>query len=71
MAQRKAYRCRTLFGRRRFFGKRSANYAEEEIAKFINGDRSLDTVDAFFDELEALGAAEYVQYYADYYESTK
>ena len=42
-------------------------YAEQESAKFITGARSLDELDDYFDELERLGALEYVQIYADYY----
>lgn len=44
-------------------------YANQEAAKFITGARSLDELDAYFDEIEALGAAEYVQVYTDYYNS--
>lgn len=40
-------------------------YAKQETAKFIIGTRSLDTLDAYFDDLEALGASEYVQKYAE------
>ena len=46
-------------------------YASQEIAKFVIGTRDLSEVDKFFDELEKLGADEYVQYYADYYAATK
>lgn len=42
-------------------------YAMAETAKFVTGQRSLDELDAYFDQIEALGAKEYVQYYADYY----
>ena len=44
-------------------------YATTETAKFITGQRSLDELDAYFDEMERLGAEEYVQIYKDYYES--
>lgn len=46
-----------------------SEYAEQESAKFITGARSLDELDSYFDELDNLGAQEYVQIYADYYES--
>lgn len=42
-------------------------YAQQEIAKFVIGDRDLSEVDAFFNELESLGADEYIGYYVDYY----
>lgn len=42
-------------------------YATAETAKFVTGQRSLDELDAYFDQLESLGSTEYVQYYADYY----
>ncbi len=44
-------------------------YANTETAKFITGQRSLDELDAYFDEMERLGSEEYVQIYRDYYES--
>lgn len=47
------------------------DYATTETAKFITGARPLEELDAYFDEIERLGATEYVQIYADYYESTK
>lgn len=47
------------------------DYASQEIAKFIIGERPLSEIDEYFAELEALGADEYVQYYADYYEASK
>lgn len=48
-------------------------YAVQETAKFITGARPLtdDELNSYFDELDRLGAAEYVQAYADYYESVK
>ena len=46
-------------------------YAQAEIAKFVVGARDLSEVDQFYAELENLGAAEYVQYFADYYAMTK
>lgn len=46
-------------------------YAQQETAKFITGGRSLDELDDYFDEIERLGATEYVQIYKDYYESVK
>ena len=42
-------------------------HASHEIAKFVIGERDLSELDAYFGELEKLGADEYVQYYADYY----
>lgn len=44
-------------------------YAKQETAKFITGARSLDELDAYFTEMEELGAAEYVKIYQDYYDS--
>ncbi len=46
-------------------------YAEQESAKFITGARSLNELDAYFTEIERLGAAEYVKIYQDYYDSIK
>lgn len=43
------------------------DYATQEIAKFIIGERPLSEIDDYFAELEKLGADEYVKYYADYY----
>lgn len=43
-------------------------YAASESAKFITGRRPLSELDAYFDEIEALGAKEYVEIYRDYYE---
>ena len=45
-------------------------YANNEIAMFITGARPLSEVDDYFHELEELGAAEYVQIYADYFAAT-
>lgn len=47
------------------------DYAKTETAKFITGARPLDEIDAYFDEMERLGATEYVQTYADYYATMK
>ncbi len=44
------------------------SYAEPEIAKFITGVRSLDELDAYFNELDNLGFQEYQNYYINYYE---
>lgn len=44
-------------------------YANAEIAKFIMGTRPLSELDDYFAEMDKLNAAEYVQYYADYYAS--
>ena len=46
-------------------------YAQIETAKFVTGERSLDEIDEYFDEIEALGATEYVQIYTDYYNAMK
>ena len=46
-------------------------YPQTESAKFITGARSLDELDDYFDEIERLGALEYVEAYANYYSSTK
>ena len=46
-------------------------YAAQEIAKFIIGERPLSEIDNYFAELEKLGADEYVKYYADYYNAGK
>ena len=39
-------------------------FAKQEIAKFVVGKRSLDTLDAYFDELEKIGAQTVVDAYA-------
>ena len=44
-------------------------YAEQESAKFVTGARPLSELDAYFAEIERLGATEYVQIYQDYYDS--
>lgn len=44
-------------------------YATQETAKFITGARPLDELDDYFDEIERLGADEYVQVYQEYYDS--
>ena len=44
-------------------------YATKELAKFVIGTRPLSELDDYFAEMDKLGAAEYVQYYADYYAS--
>lgn len=46
-------------------------YAAQEIAKFVIGERDLSEVDDFYAELANLGADEYVQYYTDYYAAAK
>lgn len=46
-----------------------SDYAESETAKFITGARSLNELESYFNEIERLGATEYVQYYRDYYEA--
>ena len=42
-------------------------YAEEQIALFISGGRSLDEVDAFAEELKGMGMDELLQIYTDAY----
>ena len=44
-------------------------YAAQESAKFVTGARPLDELNAYFDEIEKLGALEYVKIYQDYYSS--
>lgn len=44
-------------------------YADAEFAKFVTGQRSLDTMDEYFDEIDKLGAQEIVQIYQDYVDS--
>ena len=46
-------------------------YAVTETAKFVTGARPLSELDAYFAQMEKLGAAEYVQIYADYYAASK
>ena len=48
-------------------------YAQQEIAKFVTGARAItdDELDKYFATLEGLGALDYVQAYADYYEAIK
>ncbi len=48
-----------------------SDYSQTESAKFITGARSLGELDDYFDEIERLGALEYVEAYANYYSSTK
>lgn len=43
-------------------------FIEQETAKFITGQRSLDEFDTYLNELNDLGFAEYQQYYVDAYE---
>lgn len=44
-------------------------YMETETVKFITGERNLDELDAYFEQLDALGYQEYIGYYADAYAS--
>lgn len=46
-------------------------YSAKETAKFVTGARSLDEIDNYFDEMDALGAKEYVKIYKDYYDATR
>lgn len=43
--------------------------AETESARFVTGDRPLSELDAYFDELDAAGFQDLLQYYKDYYEA--
>ena len=45
--------------------------AETECARFITGERPLSEIDDYFDELDAAGFQELLQYYKDYYENYK
>ena len=42
-------------------------YANTEFAKFVTGKRSLSELDAYFDELDRLGAQELIGIYSEYY----
>lgn len=44
-----------------------SEYAQQESAKFITGARPLSELDDYFDQIEALGAKEYVETYREYY----
>ena len=44
-------------------------YANAETAKFITGERPIEELNNYFDEIEALGALEYVQIHQDYYDA--
>lgn len=46
-----------------------SEYATQETAKFVTGARPLSELDAYFDEIERLGALDYVEIYRDYYNS--
>lgn len=46
-------------------------YASQQIAKFIVGERPLSEVNDYFKELAGLGADEYVKIYADYFKAAK
>ena len=43
------------------------DHVTAETAKFIVGNRPLDELDAYFEELRALGIEEYIQIYRDAY----
>jgi putative aldouronate transport system substrate-binding protein len=45
--------------------------AETECARFVTGDRPLSEIDDYFDELDAAGFQDLLQYYKDYYEIYK
>ena len=42
-------------------------YANTEFAKFVTGKRPLSELDAYFNEIERIGALELIQLYAEYY----
>lgn len=42
-------------------------YAIQETAKFVTGRRSLDEIDAYFDEIEKLGAVQILEFTKQYY----
>ena len=42
-------------------------YANTEFAKFVTGKRPLSELDAYFNEIERIGALELIQIYKDYY----
>ena len=44
-------------------------YGEQESAKFVTGARPLSELDAYFDEIEKLGALEIVEIYAKHYKA--
>ena len=46
-------------------------FAMTETAKFVVGDRPIEELPDYFDEIEALGATEYVKIHADYYAALK
>jgi len=44
-------------------------YSMTETAKFITGERDLAELPDYFDEMDALGAAEYIQIHQDYFDA--
>ena len=44
-------------------------YVNTECAKFIVGDRPMEELEDYFDELDALGAQEYIKIHQDYYDA--
>jgi hypothetical protein len=42
-------------------------YAETEFAKFVTGKRSLSELDAYFNEIDRIGAQELISIYASHY----
>lgn len=46
-------------------------YAIQETAKFVTGRRSLDEIDAYFDEIEKLGAVQILDFTRQYYANHK
>lgn len=47
------------------------DWVKQETAKFVTGLRPLDEIDAYFDELDALGFQDLLEIYVDYYENMK
>ena len=48
-----------------------AEYGSAETAKFITGARPLSELDEYFDEMEKLGALDYVKVYQECYDAMK
>lgn len=48
-----------------------SDYVSAETAKFITGERSLDEIDKYYEELNSLGYEEYLDYYVTAYEKVR
>ena len=44
-------------------------YANTEAARFITGERPIEELGDYFDEIDALGAQDYIKYHQDYFDS--